>query len=333
MKNKLGSQTLVIGIIVLFVGAGIVSGVNENVEKVSIGTKNGAKDTLDINDGLVGYWSFDFETAEDESGNTNHGTVHGAVSVDGKSGKALNFDGVNDYVGLGIDTFNSLTSGTVSAWIKLDTLSPHQPIFAGSKTAVHDDYFTFGEYDFGKLVGFVKSGDIVRWKFITDSAVLSSGDWYFVTLVQDGITPKIYVNGHEVSASFEDEQDKTQWFDDLQGTISWWIGYRHTAVYNYYLNGIIDEVRLYDRALNEDEIQELYNNPAGLKTKLMFGRIANLNADAGNLMIFEALNLRCIQFSPFEFKKYTSGEKVKISEDYKGLLTPSFAFGIFEANI
>ena len=63
--------------------------------------------------GLVAYWSFDDGTATDEAGNNpfetlvsrdflvslgNGGTIHGANVVDGISGKALEFDGVDDYV-------------------------------------------------------------------------------------------------------------------------------------------------------------------------------------------------------------------------------------------
>ncbi len=47
--------------------------------------------------GLVGEWHFDGD-AKDSSGNGNDGTVYGATFVDGKFGKALSFDGMDDYV-------------------------------------------------------------------------------------------------------------------------------------------------------------------------------------------------------------------------------------------
>ena len=55
-------------------------------------------------DGLVGAWHFDEgqgNIAHDSSGNNNHGTIYGAKWVDGKFGKALEFDGVDDYVEIG----------------------------------------------------------------------------------------------------------------------------------------------------------------------------------------------------------------------------------------
>src|SRR3972149_11340288 len=69
--------------------------------------------------GLVGEWHFDGD-AKDTSGNGNDGTIYGATFVDGKFGKALSFDGVNDYVGTpSVYTYTTLTT---TSWINL-TLS------------------------------------------------------------------------------------------------------------------------------------------------------------------------------------------------------------------
>ena len=58
----------------------------------------------------------------------------------------------------------------------------------------------------------------------------------------------------------------------------------------------------------------------GLKTTFVFGSFKDINTE-GNTMIIDALNIRCIQTSPFAFVPYTSGEKLIISKDgYVGLL-------------
>jgi len=98
-------------------------------------------------------------------------------------------------------------------------------------------------------------------------------------------------------------------------------------------NGSIDEARIYDRALNENEIKELYENPGSLKKTIIFGRLSNLNMDVGNLMTFHAKRTNCIQFSPFKFATFKSGEKIKIYEEYKGFLNQNIIIGIFESNI
>ena len=84
MQNNKFRKGVVLGIIVSIIGSGIFAIVP--VMKA------------DLNDGLIGYWSFDSGTADDDSGNDHHGTVYGASVVDGKSGKAFNFDGDDDYI-------------------------------------------------------------------------------------------------------------------------------------------------------------------------------------------------------------------------------------------
>jgi hypothetical protein len=74
-------------------------------------------------DGLVGEWHFDEGSgniAKDSSGNNNDGIIHGAEFDDGKFGKALSFDGVDDYVERSYDP--DFTPGndswTIALWVK-----------------------------------------------------------------------------------------------------------------------------------------------------------------------------------------------------------------------
>ena len=74
--------------------------------------------------GLVGWWSFNEGTgtiAGDSSGNGNTGTINGATWVDGKYGKALSFNGVNNYVEIGDTLDPQLSDFTFISWIKTAT--------------------------------------------------------------------------------------------------------------------------------------------------------------------------------------------------------------------
>jgi len=80
--------------------------------------------------GLVGYWDFGEGaggTANDKSGETNHGTLtnmNDSDWVDGKIGTALNFDGDSDYVLLPDNSVvSSVNDFTVSAWINTNTVT------------------------------------------------------------------------------------------------------------------------------------------------------------------------------------------------------------------
>lgn len=64
---------------------------------------------------------------------------------------------------------------------------------------------------------------------------------------------------------------------------------------------------------------------------LLFGRIENLNSQ-GEVITFDAVNLRYIQFSPFSFNTYSSGEEIIVVSKL-GILNTNFAFGIFKAAI
>jgi len=64
----------------------------------------------------------------------------------------------------------------------------------------------------------------------------------------------------------------------------------------------------------------------------LFGRIENLNT-AGDLIIFDAVKLRYLQFSPFSFNTYISGEEIAVVGSGLGIITTSFAFGFFSATI
>jgi hypothetical protein len=67
-------------------------------------------------DGLVAEYHFDGD-AKDSSGNGNDGTIYGATFVEGISGRALNFDGVNNYVSLGNANDFKIQQFTISIWI------------------------------------------------------------------------------------------------------------------------------------------------------------------------------------------------------------------------
>lgn len=66
---------------------------------------------------------------------------------------------------------------------------------------------------------------------------------------------------------------------------------------------------------------------------LLIGRITNIDTFSDTQITFKAQFLRYIQLSPFEFHRYTLGEDITVTKPYLGLLTPGFAFGIFNVGI
>ncbi len=103
-KKNLLKKTLVVEIIVVFIGACILPTINGNIiKKSNISTIQGPNRLL-LNENYVnGYWKFDEgqgNIAYDSSGHNYNGTINGATWTSGNSSYALDFDGVNDYVDL-----------------------------------------------------------------------------------------------------------------------------------------------------------------------------------------------------------------------------------------
>ncbi|HHE76850.1 MAG TPA: LamG domain-containing protein [Candidatus Parcubacteria bacterium] len=217
--------------------------------------------TNKLTDGLVGYWSFDGSTingttVQDLSGNGNDGTIHGATPTIGKVGQALSFDGVDDYVDCGNDESLNITDEiTVSAWVKpVSTNSNWPTVVAKWSGNSYYELYTLGIQNY-KLQAEVTTNNGNFYRETTND-VITLNEWQFLVMTYDSSISKfkLYRNGNLVQ----------QW-TDVSGTMSTSnkpaiIGsvLRNDNLY-YHFNGLIDEVRIYNRALSAEEIEELYH--------------------------------------------------------------------------
>ncbi|GIW65232.1 MAG: hypothetical protein KatS3mg093_211 [Candidatus Parcubacteria bacterium] len=197
--------------------------------------------------GLVGYWSFDDCTAKDLSGNNNNGTlVNGPTCVDGKVGKALSFDGVNDYVNLGsrviLDFANDFS---VCIWFRLNS---------GNGILINNE----GKYEWApntpsaNKIGYAIANSLPGWNWIASSNfTINQWQFYCFSYSQTYII-KSYINGIN-DYSLQGSGNIGDNHPDLNNVRIG--GRQYTA---QYFNGLIDEVRVYNRALSDQEIKALY---------------------------------------------------------------------------
>ena len=221
-----------------------------------------------LNNGLVGMWSFNSKDLSDKvydrSGNSHDGYFIGGATSSaktiGKSGQAINFDGVNDSVLIAHSSLLDLDmteSATFSFWINREsaaaTVGPIYKRTSGSP-GYSIDIFTSGAVSF--TIGDLFSNN--NRIGIDTSSTMNLNQWYHVVVTYDGsITSggiKIYFDGVL--------QPMTNAFDNYGGGSSangfdFSLGARETGT-SRLLDGKMDEVRMYNRVLTDNEIKQLY---------------------------------------------------------------------------
>jgi hypothetical protein len=199
---------------------------------------------------LVGYWKFEEDTgttAHDSSGKNNHGIIYGTTWTDGKLGKGLNFTKLSDYVEVNDSPSLDLTDHlTITAWIKPHDYPDHTPKIVGKGYANTYSYW-LGFAGVSVILTLENSAGYCEayHSFLLD-------EWAYVAATWDGTTMRIYINGKDEGSTVR----------NYTGTLTpnehpLIIGSRDNA-YNDYFNGTIDEVKIYNTALSEDEIKEEY---------------------------------------------------------------------------
>jgi prepilin-type N-terminal cleavage/methylation domain-containing protein len=212
--------------------------------------------------GLVGYWSFDEGTgtiAYDLSGYGNNGTLNNFNFTEtsgwttGKIGKALIFDGVDDWVRVSNTPSLDINKNvSVFAWVNRSRIVDWERIlgkyyYSGGNTGSW-------ELDLGQ--GYLRCIFNINgiWRSANAPAGTNNatGTWYFVGCVYDGSRLYNYVNGELKATSIASGNITTTTYPLAIGTTS-----NGTDIQNV-IQGIIDELRIYNRALSDSEIKALY---------------------------------------------------------------------------
>lgn len=209
-----------------------------------------------IDPDLVGWWALDESfgnTAADSSGYEHHGTLHGDPNwVGGIQSGALLFDGRDDYVDCGLHpSINTLREITVTAWINPSVLSTDQKI-VGNESARGG--FKIGVYSNNKIEMEVRTflGNTALNRNVNGGTVLQTDMWYHVAGVYSlqAQTIKTYVDG---------QLDRQLTLNNvLIGTSSETFKLARDPLFQgFHFNGAIDDVRVYQRALSNDDIAAL----------------------------------------------------------------------------
>lgn len=209
-----------------------------------------------VEEGLVSYWSFDKvdiegDTVKDLWGK-NDGTLKGAPKpVEGKVREALKLDGGKDYVNFGDDA--SLRIGrtlTIEFWLKAnrDTLDDNIIALTDGNTT----NYIISSYQNPDRLSFTRE-DLADANYQLSGSTTIDKSWYHVVAVDDGDTFYLYLDG---------KLDSSQNFSfkpyTAAGTL--YIAYSpEDWSTNARFKGLIDEVRVYKKALSENEVNQNMN--------------------------------------------------------------------------
>lgn len=205
--------------------------------------------------GLIGFYPFN-GNVDDESGNGYNGSLMDAIQISdrfGVSDKAYSFNGVNSSISLP-DSFDVLPR-TVSLWFNV------------ADTNFLDSYGAIFQSDhpgllYGSMGMAVKEIDGVKKLLLTFSAVTDTVDiisntWYNATITVDASKNIFYY----LDGILLKSKSFTGFITSIDGDTNIVIGAGRTESSRYF-KGIIDEIRIYNRVLSQNEIEAIYNDGA-----------------------------------------------------------------------
>ncbi|MHC4158358.1 MAG: LamG domain-containing protein, partial [Planctomycetota bacterium] len=217
----------------------------------------GIADAADPN--LISWWKFDegSGTIAYDSAGDNDGTINGATWTTGKIDGALDLDGSNDYVDVADSASLSFTDPglTITAWVYLNQDQ------SGQRAIVRKN----NQWQLGinpannKVRNLINTDGTTGWTAANDESYTINPDtWYFFAFTYNGSVLKHYANGAQLGS------DKTVTGNIVDNSNNAGIG-SNTGGGSNNVNGMIDDVRIYNRALAAGEIRRLYQEGAGHK--------------------------------------------------------------------
>ena len=210
-----------------------------------------------LTDGLKAYYKLD-SNANDSLGNYN-GTASNVSWVAGKIGQAGSFNGSNSRIILP----NSAKGGnslTICLWVKFSSLSSNICLYSESGYAyISIDILTSGKLRFNN-----KTSATSLSNFESSSGLFSTGSWYHLIYSYNSSTGYLegYINNTKVINQYRGGS-QSYYTETNSNAIGAYVHSNGTS-YAANMNGLIDEVGIWDRALSAGEVAELYNNGDGL---------------------------------------------------------------------
>jgi hypothetical protein len=217
--------------------------------------------------GLVGYWPFN-GNANDESGNGNNGVVNGATLTTDRNGNADNayaFDGLDDFINVLHNPSLNLPNGTINVWFKTSSNNRMTLFNKSNFSDASNEYY-------GSTLGylFTVNGPIgitwgrkynsncvpgSGWKGLTNNSLnYSDNTYHMITGIISSSSIDVFIDGvKQASIAAPNITADTCGNSNLRFGINW------SGDLNPYF-GDMDDIGIWNRALTQQEITNLYNS-------------------------------------------------------------------------
>ncbi len=271
MKKKILLSPLIIIVLIVLFGVGVAG--------AAIYFGDNGTGTINLQKGLVGWWKMD-GNARDSTVNSNNGTLAGntALTTDrkGQSNKAYTFDGTGDYIDLGgADNIDTITGDlTLATWVNItvaqDTtvISTHDG--KNDNTRPYDIFIGSGTQP-----GIRLGNGAAQFAAQSSSGAMSTGAWHHLAGTVSGTAMTFYLDGVQVG---------TDTFSGTRQAGSKVLLGNSTTAGSRQLNGLMDDARIYNRALSAAEVLALYQSydPGVVVSDLQKGLVGHwkLNGNA-----------------------------------------------------
>jgi Bacterial Ig-like domain (group 2). len=210
--------------------------------------------------GLAAHWTFD-GNLKDSSGNSNDGTAIGKITyVNSVFGQGAKFENKAYIEVADSSSLDLSTAFTFSLWVYKEPTNPQAggvPYIAKIGTDAQSDYWPYGltEWSWQRPMvsyGWQDDGNTSGDDVDTDKQV-DIQKWTLLTATFDGRTIRIYENNELLKS-----EDITQ-VELYNSSGKLYIGYSNFMTKEQHFTGVMDDLRIYNKALSPDEVEGLYN--------------------------------------------------------------------------
>jgi len=227
--------------------------------------------------GLVAHWKLNRRsspTIKDSTSTDADGTIYGASRVTGKKGRALEFNGIDNYAEInsnGLSNVGEIQYGTISLWFKFNNpgstgILPMFYLGESNNNGTTDNLVIeigHGDANDRKLYYTVYNSNYEPILCFDSNQNLEENTWYHFAVVNSSTGNTGYLNGSELTNrhyNFGSSSD-TYFLSTITNQEVLRLGYGWFGIDRefYYFNGALDDIRIYDEVLTSNEIADLAN--------------------------------------------------------------------------